>query len=212
MSRESSALMSTGESKFPTAFSEERRPKRPAGASSGEDRRFDDLDRRCVVYQQKKSDFLSKKDEKTGCNVEQHRPTPEKEPVKERPWPELFSGVRPRTKTARSENMAMVPIKEGGSMSYQVPVLTPTNYPVWAVKVKTIMDAYRPMGDCRREDIRVIHHNSLSPLVNEGNNCEPVSYLMRYGYNQCDSTTSEMVQLDKNQAGTIFVKIRKKLA
>ena len=27
-------------------------------------------------------------------------------------------------------------------MSYQVPVLTPTNYPVWAVKVKTIMDAY----------------------------------------------------------------------
>ena len=27
-------------------------------------------------------------------------------------------------------------------MSYQVPVLTSTNYPVWAVKVKSIMDAY----------------------------------------------------------------------
>lgn len=38
--------------------------------------------------------------------------------------------------------MAMVPAKEGGSISYQVPVLTPTNYPVWAVKVKSIMDAH----------------------------------------------------------------------
>ncbi|XP_021979424.1 uncharacterized protein LOC110875535 [Helianthus annuus] len=37
--------------------------------------------------------------------------------------------------------MAMVPVKEAGSMSFQVPVLTPTNYPVWAVKVKAIMDA-----------------------------------------------------------------------
>jgi len=37
--------------------------------------------------------------------------------------------------------MALVPAKEGGSMSYQVPALTPTNYPVWAVKVKSIMDA-----------------------------------------------------------------------
>ena len=27
-------------------------------------------------------------------------------------------------------------------MSYQVPVLTPTNYPVWAVKIKSIMDAH----------------------------------------------------------------------
>lgn len=36
----------------------------------------------------------------------------------------------------------MVPVKEGGSMTYQVPVLTPTNYPVWAVKVKSIMDAH----------------------------------------------------------------------
>ncbi|XP_023732958.1 uncharacterized protein LOC111880778 [Lactuca sativa] len=32
--------------------------------------------------------------------------------------------------------------KEGGSMTYQVPVLTPTNYPVWAVKFKSIMDAH----------------------------------------------------------------------
>ncbi|KAF5775031.1 putative RNA-directed DNA polymerase [Helianthus annuus] len=37
--------------------------------------------------------------------------------------------------------MALVPVKEAGSMSFQVPVLTPTNYPVWAVKVKAIMDA-----------------------------------------------------------------------
>nr|KAJ0208319.1 hypothetical protein LSAT_V11C500274510 [Lactuca sativa] len=34
-------------------------------------------------------------------------------------------------------------VKEGGSMTYQVPVLsTPTNYLVWAVKVKSIMDAH----------------------------------------------------------------------
>ncbi|XP_023766421.1 uncharacterized protein LOC111914942 [Lactuca sativa] len=33
-------------------------------------------------------------------------------------------------------------VKEGGSMTYQVPVLTPTNYPVWEVKVKSIMDAH----------------------------------------------------------------------
>ena len=32
--------------------------------------------------------------------------------------------------------------KEGSSMTFQVPVLTPTNYPVWAVKVKSIMDAH----------------------------------------------------------------------
>ncbi|KAI3744492.1 hypothetical protein L1987_57574 [Smallanthus sonchifolius] len=38
--------------------------------------------------------------------------------------------------------MAMVPVKEGYSMSYQYPILTPTNYPVWAVKVKSIMDAH----------------------------------------------------------------------
>ncbi|KAJ9557482.1 hypothetical protein OSB04_012096 [Centaurea solstitialis] len=37
--------------------------------------------------------------------------------------------------------MALVPAKEGGSMSYQVSTLTPTNYPVWEVKVKSIMDA-----------------------------------------------------------------------
>ena len=37
--------------------------------------------------------------------------------------------------------MALVP-KEGGSISYQVPALTSTNYPVWAVRVKSIMDAY----------------------------------------------------------------------
>nr|GEY61913.1 putative zinc finger, CCHC-type [Tanacetum cinerariifolium] len=36
--------------------------------------------------------------------------------------------------------------KEGGSMSYQVSVLTSTNYPVWAVKVKSIMDAYDLWG------------------------------------------------------------------
>ncbi|KAK9062175.1 hypothetical protein SSX86_019361 [Deinandra increscens subsp. villosa] len=38
--------------------------------------------------------------------------------------------------------MTMVPVKEGGSMAFQCPTLTPTNYPVWAVKVKSIMDAY----------------------------------------------------------------------
>ncbi|KAK9048221.1 hypothetical protein SSX86_032816 [Deinandra increscens subsp. villosa] len=38
--------------------------------------------------------------------------------------------------------MALVPVKEGSSMTFQYPVLTPTNYPVWAVKVKTIMDAH----------------------------------------------------------------------
>nr|GEX98264.1 putative zinc finger, CCHC-type [Tanacetum cinerariifolium] len=43
------------------------------------------------------------------------------------------------------KNMALVP-KEGGSMSYQVPVLTSTNYPVWAVKVKSIMDAHGLWG------------------------------------------------------------------
>lgn len=37
--------------------------------------------------------------------------------------------------------MALVP-KEGGSISYQVPASTSTNYPVWAVTVKSIMDAY----------------------------------------------------------------------
>ncbi|GKC18659.1 putative zinc finger, CCHC-type containing protein [Tanacetum coccineum] len=42
--------------------------------------------------------------------------------------------------------MALVPVKEAGSMSYQVPVLTATNYPVWAVKVKSIMDAYGLWG------------------------------------------------------------------
>ncbi|KAL4588045.1 hypothetical protein LXL04_000923 [Taraxacum kok-saghyz] len=36
----------------------------------------------------------------------------------------------------------MALVKEGGSMSYQVPVLTPTNNPVWAIKVKLIMDAH----------------------------------------------------------------------
>ncbi|KAJ9537021.1 hypothetical protein OSB04_029754 [Centaurea solstitialis] len=38
--------------------------------------------------------------------------------------------------------MVLVPAKEGGSASYQVLVLTPTNYPVWVVKVKSIMDAH----------------------------------------------------------------------
>ncbi|KAL7584618.1 uncharacterized protein LOC111910249 [Lactuca sativa] len=33
-------------------------------------------------------------------------------------------------------------VKEGGSLTYQVPVLTPTNYHVWAVKVKSIIDAH----------------------------------------------------------------------
>lgn len=38
--------------------------------------------------------------------------------------------------------MAMVQAKEAGSMSYQVPTLTATNYPVWAIKVKSILDAH----------------------------------------------------------------------
>ncbi|CAI9297234.1 unnamed protein product [Lactuca saligna] len=33
-------------------------------------------------------------------------------------------------------------VKDGGSMSYQILILTPTNYLVWAVKVKSIMDAH----------------------------------------------------------------------
>ncbi|KAD0845374.1 hypothetical protein E3N88_43637 [Mikania micrantha] len=37
--------------------------------------------------------------------------------------------------------MALVQAKEAGSMSYQVPTLTHTNYPVWVVKVMSIMDA-----------------------------------------------------------------------
>ncbi|GJZ46003.1 putative zinc finger, CCHC-type containing protein [Tanacetum coccineum] len=42
--------------------------------------------------------------------------------------------------------MALVPVNEAGSMSYQVLVLTATNYPMWAVKVKSIMDAYGLWG------------------------------------------------------------------
>ncbi|KAJ0864903.1 putative RNA-directed DNA polymerase [Helianthus annuus] len=38
--------------------------------------------------------------------------------------------------------MAIVQAKEAGSLSFQVPTLTPTNYPTWAVKVKAIMDAH----------------------------------------------------------------------
>ncbi|CAI9281510.1 unnamed protein product [Lactuca saligna] len=33
-------------------------------------------------------------------------------------------------------------VKDGGSISYQISVLTPTNYPVWAVTVKSIMGAH----------------------------------------------------------------------
>ncbi|KAL4589603.1 hypothetical protein LXL04_002511 [Taraxacum kok-saghyz] len=38
--------------------------------------------------------------------------------------------------------MTMVPAKEGVSLSYQIPVLTPINYSMWALKVRSIMDAY----------------------------------------------------------------------
>ncbi|KAK9066948.1 hypothetical protein SSX86_014272 [Deinandra increscens subsp. villosa] len=38
--------------------------------------------------------------------------------------------------------MVMVQTKEAGTMSYQVPTLTATNYPVWAIKVKSILDAH----------------------------------------------------------------------
>ncbi|XP_071718266.1 uncharacterized protein [Rutidosis leptorrhynchoides] len=38
--------------------------------------------------------------------------------------------------------MTLVQARDGKSMTYQVPMLTPTNYPVWAVKVKAIMEAY----------------------------------------------------------------------
>ncbi|KAL4591494.1 hypothetical protein LXL04_004462 [Taraxacum kok-saghyz] len=43
--------------------------------------------------------------------------------------------------------------REGGQMAYQVPVLTPINYPVWAVKVKSIMDAH---GIWETVDVRVL--------------------------------------------------------
>ena len=35
-----------------------------------------------------------------------------------------------------------ISIVKGGLMSYKVPILTPTNYTVWAVNVKAIMDAH----------------------------------------------------------------------
>lgn len=38
--------------------------------------------------------------------------------------------------------MALIQAKEAGSMSYQIPMLTATNYPVWAIKVKSILDAH----------------------------------------------------------------------
>ena len=38
--------------------------------------------------------------------------------------------------------MAMIQAKEAGTMSYQIPMLTATNYPVWAIKVKSILDAH----------------------------------------------------------------------
>ncbi|GJT38730.1 putative zinc finger, CCHC-type containing protein [Tanacetum coccineum] len=50
-----------------------------------------------------------------------------------------------RRRFKKTNRMALVP-KEGGSMSYQVPVLTSTNYAVWAVKVKSIMDAHGLLG------------------------------------------------------------------
>ncbi|GJR77107.1 putative zinc finger, CCHC-type containing protein [Tanacetum coccineum] len=53
--------------------------------------------------------------------------------------------VRVKGLFKKTIRMALVP-KEGGSMSYQVPVLTSTNYPVWVVKVKSIMDAYGLWG------------------------------------------------------------------
>ncbi|KAL4569352.1 hypothetical protein LXL04_024988 [Taraxacum kok-saghyz] len=43
--------------------------------------------------------------------------------------------------------------REGGQMAYQVPVLTQINYPVWAVKVKSIMDAH---GIWETVDVRVL--------------------------------------------------------
>nr|GEW21888.1 peroxisome biogenesis protein 6 [Tanacetum cinerariifolium] len=42
--------------------------------------------------------------------------------------------------------MSLVPVKEAGSMSYKVSVLTATNYPVWAIKVQSVMDAYGLWG------------------------------------------------------------------
>ncbi|KAJ0601044.1 hypothetical protein HanIR_Chr03g0123931 [Helianthus annuus] len=36
----------------------------------------------------------------------------------------------------------MPTLKDGSAMTYQGSVLTTANYPVWVVKVKTIMDAY----------------------------------------------------------------------
>ena len=58
-------------------------------------------------------------------------------------WKKLLEQVRSEEIGAvkRKKIVTMVPAKEGGSMTYQVPVLTPTNYPVWSVKVNSIMDA-----------------------------------------------------------------------
>ena len=42
---------------------------------------------------------------------------------------------------AKMKNMISI-IKEGGPLSYQVSVLTPTNYSVWEVKVNSIMDSH----------------------------------------------------------------------
>ncbi|KAC9475832.1 hypothetical protein E3N88_45774 [Mikania micrantha] len=44
---------------------------------------------------------------------------------------------------AGKEDAVIVPARETGSMSYQCPVLTNTNYQVWSIRVRTIMDANR---------------------------------------------------------------------
>nr|GEW73849.1 putative zinc finger, CCHC-type [Tanacetum cinerariifolium] len=71
--------------------------------------------------------------------------------------------------------MSLVP-KKKGSMSYQVLVLTSTNYPVWDVKVKSIMDAHglwgtvepRTLDRVRMARLATLKRDIESLLIKEG--------------------------------------------
>ncbi|XP_076918078.1 uncharacterized protein LOC143578361 [Bidens hawaiensis] len=65
--------------------------------------------------------------------------------------------------------MAMV--KDGSSMTYQYPVLTPTNYPLWAVKVKTIMDAYAIL--------EVVEPKALGAAVDQQKSKQALAFLFQ---------------------------------
>ncbi|XP_076933353.1 uncharacterized protein LOC143599242 [Bidens hawaiensis] len=62
-------------------------------------------------------------------------------------------------------------VKDGSSMTYQCPVLTPTNYPVWAVKVKTILDAY--------EILEVVEPRVLGAAVDQQKSKQALVFLFQ---------------------------------